>query len=157
MKVTEERYLKQIREKWFRDNGNRIRSCKYCNKEYDFMNEGTPKYCSCKCRDESLKYQRRIGKVRRGDSSHRKRARHYDVEYEPVKRINVFIRDRYKCQDCGIRVQKNNYLKDNAAELDHIIPMSKGGGHLYSNVQTLCRKCNIDKGNNIEGQLRIAI
>lgn len=35
--------------------------------------------------------------------------------------------------------------KPNSPELDHIIPISKGGHHLYSNVQLLCRACNGSK------------
>jgi 5-methylcytosine-specific restriction endonuclease McrA len=31
-------------------------------------------------------------------------------------------------------------------EMDHIIPLSKGGKHTLDNVQPLCRKCNREKG-----------
>ena len=31
--------------------------------------------------------------------------------------------------------------------MDHIIPLSKGGGHVKDNVQILCAPCNLKKGN----------
>jgi len=75
----------------------------------------------------------------------------------PVIDRKVFERDKWKCVHCGIKVQKVNIYADNAAELDHIVPLSIGGPHSYSNVQTLCRKCNASKSNNYKGQLCLSI
>ena len=44
---------------------------------------------------------------------------------------------------CGI-CKKRKVL-----EMDHIIPLSKGGVHLASNIQPLCRSCNSSKGNRL--------
>jgi hypothetical protein len=52
----------------------------------------------------------------------------------------VWNRDGGKCAKCGS--QEN-------LEFDHIIPFSKGGATTYRNMQLLCKKCNIDKTNNI--------
>jgi hypothetical protein len=52
----------------------------------------------------------------------------------------VWQRDQGKCVQCG----SNSYL-----EFDHIIPFSKGGASTAGNVQLLCRKCNLGKGNRI--------
>lgn len=54
------------------------------------------------------------------------------------KMLRVFIRDDFECQECG---------SDYDLTVDHIIPKSKGGLDTYSNLETLCRKCNCDKGN----------
>lgn len=89
-------------------------------------------------------------------NDHRHRARHYGVAYEPVNRIKVFDRDGWRCQICGKSTPRARMgsMTTNAPELDHRIPLSKGGGHLYSNVQCSCRACNGAKGNKTSaGQL----
>jgi hypothetical protein len=48
-------------------------------------------------------------------------------------RIAVFVRDGGRCRRC--RSATN-------LELDHLIPLSKGGSSDESNLQTLCRRCN---------------
>ena len=53
-------------------------------------------------------------------------------------------RDKYMCQICG------KYMPDGVGiHIDHIIPISKGGKSVLSNLQVLCSKCNLQKGNKI--------
>lgn len=59
-------------------------------------------------------------------------------------RFEIYERDGYRCRKCGIS-QRNANL-----EIDHIIPISKGGKSTYDNLQTLCHKCNVEKGNTFE-------
>lgn len=63
------------------------------------------------------------------------------------KRFSILKRDKYTCKKCG-----NSPSKDEKCELhvDHITPVSKDGTNDDSNLQTLCSKCNIKKGNKIE-------
>jgi 5-methylcytosine-specific restriction endonuclease McrA len=62
-----------------------------------------------------------------------------------------FMRDGWRCQLCGSAVdQLRPVNKDNYAHLDHIIPLARGGQHIWSNVQTLCRKCNVKKSDSLE-------
>ncbi|ABK61267.1 HNH endonuclease [Clostridium novyi] len=58
-------------------------------------------------------------------------------------REKIKKRDNYTCQKCGLstRDEKNLLL-----EIDHIIPISKGGMSTEKNLQTLCWKCNRKKG-----------
>lgn len=89
-------------------------------------------------------------------NTHRKRARKFGVEFDPkLSTIKVFDRDGWKCKICGVKTPKRLKGKqvDNAPELDHIIPMSLGGGHVWGNVQCACRKCNSMKGATPLGQL----
>lgn len=60
---------------------------------------------------------------------------------EKIKR-----RDKYTCQICGNSIQKEPNL---LLEIDHIIPISKGGLTVEENLQTLCWKCNRRKSNKI--------
>jgi hypothetical protein len=77
--------------------------------------------------------------------------------YELVKPNNVFNRDKWHCCMCNCKVQKKDIYAANAAEIDHIVPLSLGGVHTYTNVQTLCRKCNQSKSNQLLGQLTLAL
>lgn len=58
-------------------------------------------------------------------------------------RQEIFERDGYTCVNCGS-------TKKESLEIDHIMPISKGGKTEPGNLQTLCRNCNIRKGNNID-------
>ena len=55
-------------------------------------------------------------------------------------REEVFKRDGYKCCVCG-KTEKDGVR----LEIDHIIPVSKGGQSTISNLQTLCSSCNAKK------------
>ena len=58
-------------------------------------------------------------------------------------RTHIKERDNYTCCNCGNSVYKEPNL---LLEIDHIIPISKGGLTQESNLQTLCWKCNRNKG-----------
>lgn len=121
--------------------------CKECNKLYKPLHNGRNKFCSIKCNN---KYNRRI-------RSKMERARKRKNGFEKVNPIHVFERDKWNCQLCHMKTLKSKRGTTNmrAPELDHIIPLSRGGPHTYANVQCTCRKCNIAKSNKIKGQLRI--
>lgn len=59
-------------------------------------------------------------------------------------RHRIMARDHYTCQMCG------KYMPDEVGlHVDHIIPVSKGGKTVESNLQVLCSKCNLRKGNRV--------
>jgi 5-methylcytosine-specific restriction endonuclease McrA len=55
-------------------------------------------------------------------------------------------RDNYTCQCCSLSVKDERNL---LLEIDHIVPLSKGGINSEVNLQTLCWKCNRSKGSRI--------
>lgn len=58
----------------------------------------------------------------------------------PTMRYNVMKRDGFRCVLCGRSADDGVTL-----EVDHIIPVSKGGKTVMSNLQTLCWDCNRGK------------
>lgn len=65
-----------------------------------------------------------------------------------TKKLRNYIkkRDNYTCCICGnsIHIEPNLLL-----EIDHIVPVAKGGLTEENNLQTLCWKCNRSKGTKI--------
>lgn len=55
-------------------------------------------------------------------------------------------RDNYTCCICGNSVFNEPNL---LLEIDHIVPISKGGKTEASNLQTLCWRCNRSKSNKM--------
>ncbi len=69
---------------------------------------------------------------------------HYDrVPRREVRftRRNIFFRDRNRCQYCG-RVFAQHELN-----LDHVVPLSRGGASTWENVVCACIACNGRKGS----------
>ena len=59
-------------------------------------------------------------------------------------RFKVMKRDNFRCVACGRSPAKNPEVE---LHVDHIKPWSKGGETVIENLQTLCVKCNLGKGN----------
>jgi 5-methylcytosine-specific restriction endonuclease McrA len=88
--------------------------------------------------------------------SHRRRARRYGVEYQPIKPRDIFERDGWRCGLCGSKVARLRQSPDPlSATLDHIVPISLGGAHLPANVQCAHRRCNEAKGVGGSQQMRL--
>ncbi|MGE3680702.1 MAG: HNH endonuclease [Bdellovibrionales bacterium] len=58
-----------------------------------------------------------------------------------LSRQNIFLRDGHICQYC---CQK---FSEKKLTVDHVIPLSKGGRHEWTNVVTACSECNNRKGD----------
>jgi len=73
---------------------------------------------------------------------------------EAVNPFKVFERDGWRCQCCRMSTprERRGTYHPRAPELDHIVPLSKGGEHSYRNTQLLCRACNAKKSDRDEGQ-----
>jgi len=61
-----------------------------------------------------------------------------------ISRKNVLVRDNYECQYCG--------KKSKSLTVDHIIPKSKGGENVWSNVVACCKRCNLIKADKLLSQ-----
>lgn len=60
------------------------------------------------------------------------------VAIRPSLKKVIFERDMYRCVNCGTH---------KSLCIDHIIPVSRGGGNEIKNLQTLCSTCNRDKSD----------
>ena len=69
----------------------------------------------------------------------------------------VFVKANWRCRQCRRRVyQGDPAWSDRQATLDHIVPVSKGGLHVWSNVQCLCRACNLSKSDKMDKPMQLS-
>ena len=66
-----------------------------------------------------------------------------------LTRKEIFIRDHYTCQYCGLR---SSHLT-----IDHVIPRSRGGLHTWGNVVAACQPCNHRKGGKSLTEARMVL
>ena len=55
-----------------------------------------------------------------------------------LTRREVFIRDSYTCQYCGVVTRD--------LTIDHVVPKSRNGAHTWENLVSACKVCNHRKG-----------
>lgn len=60
-------------------------------------------------------------------------------------RYDILRRDGFRCQICGASQKDGVTL-----HVDHIVPVSKGGRSVPSNLRTLCERCNKGKSNKYD-------
>jgi 5-methylcytosine-specific restriction endonuclease McrA len=77
-------------------------------------------------------------------SANKRRALKKHAFVETVDPRTVFARDNGICGICKIRVDHMSPW-----EIDHIVPICKGGEHSYANVQLAHRKCNRSKAAKV--------
>ncbi len=79
------------------------------------------------------------------------RLRYYvKVPYErtmALSRRAVFHRDRSTCQYCG----------STADSIDHVVPRSRGGLHVWENVVAACRRCNAAKADRLLDEISMKL
>lgn len=68
-----------------------------------------------------------------------------------LSRQNIFIRDRQTCQYC------HTHFSEKRLTIDHVLPLSKGGKHEWTNVVAACSKCNNVKGSRTPEQANMKL
>ena len=66
-------------------------------------------------------------------------------------RKNIYRRDNNSCQYCG------NKLRTEDLNLDHVVPLSRGGKNTWENVVCSCIRCNMRKGNRTVEEARVKL
>lgn len=113
-----------------------FRECVWCGSKHKFTNR---KFCSKSC---SYKSQS-------NDRNSARRARIFSVPRLKFNRQELILRDGVNCRHCGIKTTDADVLDASHINIDHIIPISKGGHHTIYNSQVLCRSCNNAKGSQL--------
>lgn len=93
--------------------------------------------------EETLASRRKWAKVhpdRNREKENRRRVRKFGNKIEKISFGEIWDRDSGICGICHC------YIANGKWELDHIVPISKGGQHIYANVQVAHPTCNRKKG-----------
>jgi 5-methylcytosine-specific restriction endonuclease McrA len=78
-------------------------------------------------------------------------------------KINVFYRDNFECQYCGLTpVPKSNDKKKKESSklfltIDHVLPVSRGGKTTFDNCVCACSDCNRSKSNKTPEEAKIKL
>ena len=163
-KWAEQKRQTQIRKQRERDAKlDKVYVCKVCGKEYTprqymqdegltlFSNAG---YCSHACKRKAMNRAKKMSPSGR-TGQYYDRARKYGVEYIPgITLKKVVARDGLRCAICGGMCDWNDhtwseYSGPTHPSIDHIIPMAKGGPHIWENVQVAHVMCNSEKGDKV--------
>jgi 5-methylcytosine-specific restriction endonuclease McrA len=68
---------------------------------------------------------------------------------QKLTRKAIYERDQYTCYLCGKKFTEGHLT------LDHVVPLSRGGGNSWENLATCCRQCNWDKGDKLLSELKV--
>lgn len=92
---------------------------------------------------------------RDGGGNNARRAKRLGLPRQHFNERKILERDGWTCYLCGQPTppELRGTYEPNAPELDHIVPLSKGGAHIKENVACICRRCNGEKGNRTLGEM----
>jgi 5-methylcytosine-specific restriction endonuclease McrA len=74
--------------------------------------------------------------------------KHYRVKFS---RVNVFSRDKFSCQYCGVQPGTSGLT------YDHVLPRSKGGKTVWENIVTCCITCNAKKADRTPAEAKMLL
>ncbi len=131
-----------------------MRACLGCVKR--FVAANTQLFCSKACR-LSHRWENG-GRLRNRVYVHNSKARKIGTATEYIEPERLFERDRWTCGLCHRSIRPAlRYPHPQSATIDHIVPMSRGGHHVWDNVQAAHFRCNMVKNSKVEGQLRLSL
>lgn len=134
-------------DNYYRDRSRRIRNskervskCVICGTEFSTYHKRATT-CSKEC--SKKEHERRIDKLKANGVFDK------DISLE-----KLITRDDGVCYICGKPINRNDYAVINGIKvcgneypsIDHVVPVSKGGTHMWSNVRLTHRRCNSIKG-----------
>jgi 5-methylcytosine-specific restriction endonuclease McrA len=105
------------------------------------------------CKRASSKEYRKTNhdKIRSRKRKYRKTLR--GVVSEPYSNLEIAERDGWRCQLCRRKVDRRLKHPDlMSMSIDHIVPISRGGTDVRSNVQLAHFSCNSKKNNKVWGE-----
>lgn len=79
----------------------------------------------------------------RRKTNHRRRSRIWQTDITPAWEL-ALRNSVTECPLCGVTLLPKP-LQPTSKELDHIVPLHRGGLHMMTNVRIICRHCNVTR------------
>lgn len=67
-----------------------------------------------------------------------------------VRELNIQKYGRLTCEYCKRADLTAVPHQGNTATIDHLVPLSHGGGNQWENLYIACQKCNLKKNSNVD-------
>lgn len=143
---------KEVRREWRVKNAVKVREY-----NHEYFRQHPDK--NIKWRKQNLPRAKELDRIwritnpqKKQESVMRRRVRQIGNGVEKYSRIEVIRRDGSRCHICGKKVKKTEIT------LDHLIPISRGGQDIFSNVRVAHKSCNSARGpGRIPAQLMLTI
>ena len=121
-----------------------LKTCAICQEEFVYSKK-SQKYCSRKCFEISHK---KAMSGSNGSSFLKPGWRGNDWE---TVRLEVYKRDKFVCQDCGVKcISKRDYKQNTSRIIQcHHIKNYDGRNNTKDNLVTLCLSCHLKRHNKI--------
>lgn len=163
-------YYRQYHKKYRQENTEAIKQQRkrYYQENFELVNQRNKRYHQANA--ESIKryrkqydkqYNKQYLQTERGREANyrrnlKRKSYKHKVDFTPHERKQILDRDNWNCQSCGIEVHdrsNGDWNTPDKAHIDHIVPISKGGNSEPSNLQVLCRTCNLSKRDKLDSDL----
>lgn len=138
------------------------RECAFCIEPVPTSARRDARFCSVACQqarwyaDSADELRARTAEWNRTHEGkrrayrHARRARMYAVAYETFDAWEIAERDGWTCHLCADPIDRVLAYPDPASKsIDHVLPLSKGGGHTRANVAIAHLLCNIKKKDRV--------
>ena len=112
-------------------------ACRICNASFSpIFGFGIDSIC-VPCKPAAATRRRRVE-----DAAAEARLRRATIEF--VDPIVVLSRDDWRCYLCGCSTPPDlrGSYHPQAPEVEHVMPLARGGDHSYANTRCACRQCN---------------
>jgi 5-methylcytosine-specific restriction endonuclease McrA len=76
---------------------------------------------------------------------------HIPYKNASLSRRNIMWRDENECQYCRTELNETNQT------LDHVLPVSRGGKHEWTNLVACCKSCNARKANRTPAEANMRL
>ena len=137
---------KRIEQLWYDAIHTEARICEWCGDTFYCKDNDKRKTCSSEC------------SRKRSNAQRDKRIPKEQIVDKDITLPRLYKRDKGVCYICGgicdfndwkITPGGQKYPGDNRPEIEHVVPISRGGLHSWDNVRLACHKCNNEKADGI--------